>query len=708
MSNLRADVIALRHLASEGALIYSNPLFLTLLCRYVRQYSASPVNDHDLLESHVIQLSNRDQDYIQRKYGLKPEELLDGATRLAALFAENTALSLAPTLDEIRRAVPWNSDLRSKIENLVGTLVEVKIGRSDVREARVGDRRFTFSHRHYQETLFVRHLTQHPDQIPLRALLTDIRWREYAVTLLQSQPRAAILPLLDEATSILRERAEGQEPTEILEEYGGELSYYSWKDETALPLLQLLQDGLSRRLEDIPPELAAAAEAFLGPRWSQGDPYDRVMVLEVGALLPQDSLREHISCVVSKGADSHLQRAAFRQVTALQDISQEMADWIRRRVSTAVIMARHRMDLFRLEALAARLPDSVGSSYVMQRCCSLRALARFPFFLFVPTSRIVHQLSAPGTNKLGSLLTMVRGELLTMVRGERSESYNLLIVLFVFMFYYLLACLVCVQACVSVLFFHDIRTTQTRPSHWSAAVFLFIGVLGVVGTIHAIRLFVRLVLRDVGRPVNLSFVKAALGSGGAFRKAWLVATRLYPIGLAAVGAAVVPLATTHLVAYRSGYKHVTIFVDLLASTLFVYCLTGFFVVRRIRKKRRQERDYKTVCLGGGAVRPLALRARSLDELRTWLLYDEAGILPNIEHIRSLGRLLICPMERCPLSVRETPLLRSHREVDSRVQVSQIPRRFASGPAGEIPPGESIVERCWRPGSPAEVSLTLFG
>ena len=46
--------------------------------------------------------------------------------------------------------------------------------------------------------------------------------------------------------------------------------------------------------------------------------------------------------------------------------------------------------------------------------------------------------------------------------------------------------------------------------------------------------------------------------------------------------------------------------------------------------------------------------------------------------------------------------------DNFVQVSQIPRRFASGPAGEIPPGESIVERCWRPGSPAEVSLTLFG
>ena len=31
-----------------------------------------------------------------------------------------------------------------------------------------------------------------------------------------------------------------------------------------------------------------------------------------------------------------------------------------------------------------------------------------------------------------------------------------------------------------------------------------------------------------------------------------------------------------------------------------------------------------------------------------------------------------------------------------VLVSQIWRAFASGPAGEIPPGESIVKRCWRP------------
>ena len=43
-----------------------------------------------------------------------------------------------------------------------------------------------------------------------------------------------------------------------------------------------------------------------------------------------------------------------------------------------------------------------------------------------------------------------------------------------------------------------------------------------------------------------------------------------------------------------------------------------------------------------------------------------------------------------------------------VQVSQIRRRFASGPAGENPTGESIVKRCATWESAAETSLSLFG
>ena len=65
------------------------------------------------------------------------------------------------------------------------------------------------------------------------------------------------------------------------------------------------------------------------------------------------------------------------------------------------------------------------------------------------------------------------------------------------------------------------------------------------------------------------------------------------------------------------------------------------------------------------------------------------------------------LDHVALNVRSVPRSRDFY-IKHLVQVSQIPRRFSSGPAGEIPPGESIVERCWRPGSPAKVSLTLFG
>jgi hypothetical protein len=96
-------------------------------------------------------------------------------------------LSLAPTQTEIAAELPDNSVPGRSLENMLSALVDVKIGRSDVQEARAGDRRFTFSHRRYQETLFVRHLAVNINYLSPRELLTDTRWREYSVTLLQTQ-----------------------------------------------------------------------------------------------------------------------------------------------------------------------------------------------------------------------------------------------------------------------------------------------------------------------------------------------------------------------------------------------------------------------------------------------------------------------------------------------------------------------------------------
>ena len=46
--------------------------------------------------------------------------------------------------------------------------------------------------------------------------------------------------------------------------------------------------------------------------------------------------------------------------------------------------------------------------------------------------------------------------------------------------------------------------------------------------------------------------------------------------------------------------------------------------------------------------------------------------------------------------------------EAEVRVSQISRRIGSGPGGEFPPGESLVIRCGKPESPAEVRLNPRG
>jgi hypothetical protein len=97
--------IVRQHLAVSSSNLRDNPLFLTLLCRYVKDENRPPANDHDLLSRHIDRLAHREPDYIERKYRLSPTDLISGAIQIAALFAENPTLSLAPTQAEIASAL---------------------------------------------------------------------------------------------------------------------------------------------------------------------------------------------------------------------------------------------------------------------------------------------------------------------------------------------------------------------------------------------------------------------------------------------------------------------------------------------------------------------------------------------------------------------------------------------------------------------------
>lgn len=374
------DVVRQFVAAAESTLC-DNPLFLTLICRYVKDLGRPPLNDLDLLAGHIGRLAHRDADYIERAYRLTPEQLMEGSTKLAVLFAEEPALSLAPTRDDIRRIVTAkNIQLPGdELEVLLAAVVDVKIGRSDVEEARPGDRRFTFSHRRYQETLFVRHLIAHPDYVSPTELLTNTRWRDYAVTLLQTQPLQAIGALLAEAEKLLLGWDSSAHEHLVVTAEHGVVSYFQWSEDGEVHLLTLLQEGMARRLGDIPPSLCVAAERLLMRRWKDGDWHDRETVVILGGLLPHEQLVNVLTFAVEQGTFD-MQASAYRQAMFLRQTTPALANFVRNRVSRDILHSRTETQLHRVRAMAARLPENLGARYVVWHSSLLWRMLR-PFRL---------------------------------------------------------------------------------------------------------------------------------------------------------------------------------------------------------------------------------------------------------------------------------------------------------------------------------------
>ena len=383
-----------QHLAKSHSSIGATPLFLTLLCRYVRDENKPPNNDHDILFQHIDRLARREPEYLKRKYHLSPEELIIGAERLARLFAENENLSLAPTLDQLKYhfsdvEIPGHS-----LEKLISALVDSKIGRADVPNAVPGERRFAFAHRRYQEALFVRYLTKNPKIISPSSLLSDARWREYTVTLLQTREYEEFSDLLSHASYIISECANINMHTRCGEPPLPEnLIYYNWLNETASPLLSLLQEGLAYRLQDVPYSLTAAIQNYLKPRWENGDSWDRSEVLRLGGLLPHDLLVKYLVETFSHG-NKNERLNAFRQAAFTLKLPDKIKNVVLRMLSNHIILAKDRSELLTIEAMAARLPKDMGAEIVVSRNKRLRrnfilmrkiiprfSIAEYPTFL---------------------------------------------------------------------------------------------------------------------------------------------------------------------------------------------------------------------------------------------------------------------------------------------------------------------------------------
>ncbi len=592
--------IVRRHLATNESSIHNNPLFLTLLCRYVKEENAAPINDHDLLSRHIERLAYRDPDYTKKRYTLTPEQLLQGATQLAVLFAQNTELSLAPSQDEIADVLARRGESIDHFENLLAALIDVKIARSDVQEARHGDRRFTFSHRRYHETLFVHYLSENPDVIPPRELLTNLRWREYTVTLLQTQPLDLLTGILEEAELLLKEHAQAQEPVPILPEFGGHLSYYEWDDKIEVSLLNLLQEGFSKRIREIPEGVSKQTAALLEPRWRDGDEYDRVMVLEAGGTLPQEVLVEYLTYAVEFSSESTMWDIAFRKIAFLSDINEELSAWVRGRLSTAILIAGHQSDVLKLEALSVNLPDPVGASLVFSRSLSVRKMD------------FIRRFFGRGVENLFRITNL-------LISTDKSYI-DLLFQIFLTMMLSLLFFLI-----FSYLFF----IIQLNIDVWNflRVACLFYSIIFVFLAIRFITLFI--FRKTETKLLSFEIAKIPILANKKFIKI-IVMSLLLSIALIIPGI---------IVAFLLNFNREDYTISGIIS--FIICNLGFASYRRYQECLYRKR-LKNIKTREGNSTPVIFSAQSTDEVISWLKTNINTFLPNRQSIRSILRLLKSP------------------------------------------------------------------
>jgi hypothetical protein len=162
----------------------SNPLFLGLLCEYMRRGNLFPENAHAVFEAYVANRLGHDEDRLFNRFRLKTQEVRLVAEQVAYCMIADEGLGLSPMRNDILVAVKKNGfNPSGNIQKVLDALVYLKLGRSEF--SFNGEDSFTFAHRRFQEYFATCFVLREPQCVDTYSLLTNGRWRETAVTMCQ-------------------------------------------------------------------------------------------------------------------------------------------------------------------------------------------------------------------------------------------------------------------------------------------------------------------------------------------------------------------------------------------------------------------------------------------------------------------------------------------------------------------------------------------
>jgi len=410
----------------------SNPMFLGLLCEYMKAGNPFPQNAHSVFETYVETRLNRDQERLERRFKLKPSEIRATAENVAFCMAADQGLGLTPTRENIVKAMK-ELDFRvpKNFISQLDALEYIKLARSETATAAGDSKPFTFAHRRFQEYFATCIVLREPKRVAPRLLLTDARWRETTVVICQTQPANLLLPIIKEARKILTEMKRGvpeliDNPMEYVNETKDTTSeidslptLFPWPA-GLLHFAGLLQDGFFNRLKDLPDDLRLMVGQILLTASKNGTLSDQKWALEIAGTVPSEILIWLLRDAFA--SDSQwLSEVAFRQTARLNEIPDDISRSIRQALVRLFVDGHLKREQHTIYAHISRLDKSSDFVATLQ-------LLLWPRFVEVFTQALLFILLV--------VELMEKTQRLFLLRDRYSEvliMFGFLVVLFPFL-----------------------------------------------------------------------------------------------------------------------------------------------------------------------------------------------------------------------------------------------------------------------------------
>lgn len=395
--------------SSDFRTMTSNPMFLGLLCDFLRggEDAPFPQHTHAVFEQYIEQRLSRDENRLQRRFNKAPKAIRLGAEKLAFCMASEPDLGLSPTRVKLYQATLRHGlSLGEDFETIVDALEFLKLARSETMTLPGDSKPFTFAHRRFQEYFATSTVLREPHRVTPDELITNARWRETAVVLLQTQSIEVSQLLIQTAFEKLektaltmglsignvakREETSKSETIKSLLEkpnfsklrlvkkvitehiaeikhvrktildyfkishiQGGDYQKIILKHPINWPMgllhiLGILQDGLSGSRDIIPNSLQNGIDKILLYTSENGTTFDQKWGLEVSGAASETTL----ATLIEKGFHSRsqwLNDIAYKQAAKLSNVPKSISTFIHREITNMALEKRlfsHRRETF--------------------------------------------------------------------------------------------------------------------------------------------------------------------------------------------------------------------------------------------------------------------------------------------------------------------------------------------------------------------------